>query len=108
MKHSPAPWRWGDGFSNLEDKYADCQLYDNNSIPIIETRIDHHTPIWDTDEAISKPSAADRALIAAAPDLLTVCERALDGFFKSCPNSDIRVALEATIAKATGKDSTNV
>ena len=84
MKHTPGPWSWGDDwrvpdeigtvyFSDGENpaikKYMDLALR-GPSGTVIPIRIDHYEVIYD-----GKPiSKADRALIAAAPDLLAALE----------------------------------
>lgn len=83
-KHSPAPWTWQDGFVDIRDKYADCRLLAADGSEVLPIRMDHHDPIWDVDpgitddgdesEPVIKPSPEDRALLAAAPDLLAALE----------------------------------
>jgi len=86
MSATPGPWYWGDGWDHRppadEDeprpsntKYADCQLYGADDAVIIPIRYDHYEPIWDIDDE-ECPSKEDRALMAAAPDLLDALKQA--------------------------------
>ena len=80
------PWKWGDGYAEMDEKYADCRLLGPNESEVIPIRVDHRAPIWDTrlphedDDEIDRdnlntlPCEADRDFIAslrnAAPRLL--------------------------------------
>ena len=67
-KATEAPWEWQDGFTSIDDKYADCRLL-AGEVEIIPIRVDHHESIWDIDpddigsDAI-RPLDGDRNLIA--------------------------------------------
>ena len=89
-QHTPGPWNVGDDSPNDYEG------------PIIDTRdravavitIDHETESTPEDRANAR-------LIAAAPELLAMLERVLDGVLR-LPPLDIEQAL-AAIIKATGK-----
>ncbi len=84
--HSPAPWKWGDGFGRLgredfgespEDKYADCRLIGGDGEDVISIRIDHYEPTWDMNpcSGFAQPSKFDRALIESSPEMLAMLRR---------------------------------
>lgn len=99
---TPGPWYWGEDWDRLDyqgpegggDKYADLQLRGPNQHEVIPIRIDHYEPIWDCGNPNDGPTAADRALIAHAPEdiaaLLKECEalrtalRPRQTFFQKC------------------------
>jgi len=86
-KHTPGPWQWGDGWKELETnprdpnheytgpKYADIGLNGpDKRNPIIPIRVDHYEIEWDSANDLLDLTPANRALIAAAPDLLEACK----------------------------------
>ena len=111
-KHTPGPWMWGTEFSKLGrgdeeiPKFANCCLCGPDGQDIIPIRIDHGEPLWDIDPGAWNgvfPTKADRDLIAAAPDLLEACRKALSEYSTHDQGTiDTRMALRAAIAKATG------
>ena len=80
-KFTPGPWTWGDGWKDWDKhpwdvnqeysgpKYADIAL-NARGRQIIPLRIDHYDIEWDSANGIGDFKPADRALIAAAPELL--------------------------------------
>ena len=109
-QHTPGPWHWGKGFSDINQMYAECQLFGGpvHSV-IIPIRIDHHEPVWDIDQeqpGTVFPSAADRALIAAAPALLDACIHALQylGYRDSDMWQHAAADCRAAIALATTRE----
>jgi hypothetical protein len=119
VKHTPGPWAWGDGFEELETnprnmneeysgpKYADIGLYGLNGETIIGLRIDHHSIEWDSKNELDDLSAADRALIAAAPELLAACKAVLiplqDKPMTRAETLALKQVVAAAIAKAEGR-----
>lgn len=72
-EHTPGPWYWGDDWSSFDgeiEKYMDFQLYGAGGVEIIPIRVDHRDFMWDTPAPDLHPRKFDRALIAAAPELL--------------------------------------
>lgn len=85
---TPGPWKWGDAYEQYErepwgnkdydgPKYADMRLVAGNT-EILPIRIDHHEIIWDSANGLGDLSKANRALIAAAPDLLELARLGLE------------------------------
>ena len=88
-KFTPGPWAWDetnwrkidaggtvfseDGKNAHVEKFMDLQLQ-AGKIPVIPIRIDHYTVIYDGNPI----SPANRALIAAAPDLYAALEAMAD------------------------------
>ena len=118
MKHTPGPWSWGDDwrvpdeigtvyFSDGENpaikKYMDLELRGPNGT-VIPIRIDHYEVIYDG-EPIRK---ADRALIAAAPDLLDAAKMLLASLAwkekRSGTTYNGADSVRAAIAKAERKE----
>ena len=94
MRHTPGPWTVISGSKKLdywiqgpivnEDEFRDiCSL-----------------STWDSDERIK----ANAHLIAAAPDLLEACYRAIGcGGLNHIVDTKVRKQVEAAIAKAEGR-----
>ena len=120
MEHTPGPWNWGDGWNAIDkggsmyssdgegnphiEKYMDLQLM-GGTTHIIPLRIDHYSVGYDGDPI----TPADRALIAAAPELLAALKVAQDVLSKTrLASSDqnpkgFRDLIGAAIAKASIK-----
>ena len=93
VKHTPGPWK---------------VVRDSKSV-LLEVRGDNMTrvaEVWTDTEGGQERRVANADLVAAAPDLLAACERALSsGAIKFADNAldlGIREALTAAIAKARG------
>jgi len=114
MSHTPGPWQQGKAKDRLYDRilvpgkegmYTDIICYVNGLLPNI-----------DEDEYLAyHPGAAPQAgfanarLIAAAPDLLEACEKALNlisntGFNAHHKWDGFESMLRAAIAKAKGEE----
>ena len=113
MKHTPGPWKWGDGWErehNFEegsgtcDKYMDMRLWGADGSEIIPIRIDHYEPEWDCPYDCETPNKADRDLIVAAPDLLEAC-KALKSIIDNCEPYSEEAINQAGVAikKAEGE-----
>lgn len=86
-KHTPGPWRLEPSWLETDNPYV---VADNGKIfPYVE---------FVADVALE----ADARLIAAAPDLLAACEKAM---IECCDliGTEAGIALEAAIAKAKGE-----
>ena len=110
-KHTPGPWHWGKDWESLDsmetddegcwpEKYMDLGLYGPEDA-LLGLRIDHYNEQWDTVHPSRDLPKADRDLIAAAPDLLRVCQLVALGSL----GSHTETLLELAIAKATGTDA---
>ena len=93
VKHTPGPWK---------------VVRDSKSV-LLEVRGDNMTrvaEVWTDTEGGQERRVANADLVAAAPDLLAACERALSsGAIKFADNAldlGIREVLTAAIAKARG------
>lgn len=94
-QHTPGPWKW------VGDLKHNARIIHDNA----DKRLGRST-ICD----VTMGSAADAALIAAAPELLAACEKAFAMFQQSPLNhdgdwirSELATRLRAAIAKASGK-----
>lgn len=106
-------WRWANGWKEWvdpedggdrqsEEKYLDLGLYDANGRALLPLRIDHYRLHVDSD--LSLLSENERALIAAAPDLLQACRMVLEMAVAWQPLTPGDIAeVKAAIAKAEGK-----
>ena len=86
--HTPGPWKWDAGAATCAEqvenmyeyegeKFLDVGLRGEDGKEVIPLRIDHHSLEYDGDWI----SDADRRLIAAAPEMLALCEK----FIKRSP-----------------------
>lgn len=124
---TPGPWKWGSGWQELESdprdfrkeftgpKYADLSLRGADNKTIIGIGIDHWNIEWDSKNELADFTNADRALIAAAPELLNALKGmqivyaeyvalhpdALSKSFEIV--TDMVRAMNAAISKAEGK-----
>lgn len=108
---TPGPWAWFDGELHSAARYQRfLDWRDGPETPgkYNEGYIGAPDPIVQTDSGAYGPRDADRALIAAAPDLLAACRAAGDAIFasglaKRYQRLDAALALLAfAIAKAEG------
>lgn len=103
-KHTPGPWgspRTGGSFAARKDSnfggYA-CMLHATNG-----NRIERVAKVYGGDADSAAVASANARLIAAAPDLLAACERALAQLLEVNPHPVRTIeALRAAIAKARG------
>jgi len=111
FKGTPGPWYWGDGFSETQEKYADCQLYGAEDEVVIPIRIDHHEPIWDVNDGYCDgelsepeifPNEYDRALIASSTGLLASCIELLARIESDIGNTPEGERAKAIITQALG------
>ena len=102
---TPGPWVWGDGWEEIKfdpidpddefsgPKYADLELKSKTGTVIMPLYIDHYATEWNG--SLNELSDADRALIAAAPDLYNACAEALRAV-----NDDVAGDQNAAITRA--------
>lgn len=107
MSHTPGPWMWDDddlypeGPREAYKAAVEAAIVDEESV-----YPEWVEPIVQTDSGVYGPHGADRALIAAAPDLLEAA-RAIQETCPCDPDSTKRfeaawAQLEAAVKKAEG------
>jgi hypothetical protein len=96
MTHTPGPWFSGSLFETEYEKVV--------SVGPFETDWHHYgDSIAEVFDANGNDAVSNACLIAAAPDLLEACEKALARFESEKMFGPDRVALEEAIKKAKGK-----
>ena len=92
-KHTPGPW-----LSNTDDRYV-REERSGATIALVCDDDGH----CDAEHRHAMPIGANASLIAAAPDLLAACERALANIETNGGGADLADQLRAAIAKAEAR-----
>ena len=96
-KHTPAPWKWHDDYSQLYQSKYDCVASD-------VVVLDGHQML----DGIREVRFANARLIAAAPDLFELVQDMLANFHdQECNDEVIEIVARAkfTIAKVLGESA---
>jgi hypothetical protein len=91
--HTPGPWT-----------VYRCQFVDEyEAQPLLACGINGASFDASRDECHHVLTLADARLIAAAPELLEACKKAMEFFISESDFDSIKIPLEKAIAKAEGK-----
>ena len=93
--HTPGPWHWSDEFKTGDDRKTWSLISDADGYGILTCDGEENAPQGINDHANAR-------LIAAAPDLLAICQRILDHPLIRI-TGDVEIPLRSAISKATGE-----
>lgn len=116
-RFTPGPWTWGadwpeisaadtpGNYDGIPIKYADLALRGAGKKPIIPVRVDHYDIEWDG--YACEFTDADRALIAAAPEMYAALEAVVAHYSASLDYRPpyVAAALKALTSARGGTDA---
>lgn len=96
-EHTPGDWAVNWRSQEDDSQYFDIEDYNGNTVCKVES--------YDASEEFQEEGKANARLIAAAPDLLAVCENAVRILEHNCPHEALPAIelLKHEIAKAKGE-----